>query len=914
MRPETTTRQEIIDDQLRRAGWAVERRNLLKEYPLRPDLSEIHEASASYATGAEFADYVLLGPDHKPLAVVEAKHTGRDALAGQRQAADYADRLRAQHGFDPFVFLSNGVDCWFWDRDRYPLRRVSGFFTPDDLQRLAFQRQYGKLLRGLAAAPTIAGRPYQVEAIKRTTEAIETGQRKFLLVMATGTGKTRTVVALIDLLLRAGRAQRILFLADRRELARQALAAFKEHLPNETRATIEGGVADPSARLHVATYPSMMQVYGTLSPGYYDLIVADESHRSIYNRYSALFTHFDALQLGLTATPTDYIDHNTFELFECPDGLPTFVYPYESAVDEGYLVTYRVLAAQTTFQLQGIKAGQLPLEIQRQVAEQGIDLGEIDFEGSELERRVTNTSTNDAIVQEFMTKARKDSMDTLPAKTILFAISHAHAVELWESFNRLYPDLQRRGFAEIIDSHMERADQTLDDFKRRDMPRVALSVDMLDTGVDVPALQNLVFAKPVFSQVKFWQMIGRGTRLYTDPLSGQVKADFLIIDYWNNFAYFNMSPDGEISHPTEPLPVRLFRLRLDTWRLLAGQCRDEEAAAVRTQLQGMLAQLPTDNSSVRSYLADLAELGRPEAWDTPTLPFLERLSAAIAPALRFLPDITLPVMSFEALTERLIVSHLEGNAAAIPAMQEKVIRDLNLLPDTLREVQEHAPQRLWMTSSPFWAALDYGRLRDLQTAFAPLMRYRRPERADVVRLSLPDQIGSRRWIVYGPGGEGAFAETYREQVEAYVRGLADSLPALRKLRQGTPLADADLNALADALNRADLFITEDTLRQVYGQADVDLSAFLRHILGLHALPSREDQIGAVFESFLAEQPHFTATQVLFLRTVRSAVLRGTRLTEEDLRRLPFSRVGAVSRLFHPNQVARIIEFANALAA
>jgi type I restriction enzyme R subunit len=238
----------------------------------------------------------------------------------------------------------------------------------------------------------------------------------------------------------------------------------------------------------------MMRVYQELSPGYYDMIVADESHRSIYNRYKAIFDHFDALQLGLTATPTDYIDHNTFELFECPDGLPTFYYPYEQAVEEEYLAKYRVLDAQTTFQIEGIKAGQLPPEIQRQLEKQGIELSEIDFEGSDLERRVVNLGTTNAMVQEIMEKCRKDASGALPAKTIIFAMSHAHAMELYHSFNRRYPALQARGLARVIDSHIERADKILDDFKYKDMPRIAISVDMLDTGIDVPRIQNLVFA------------------------------------------------------------------------------------------------------------------------------------------------------------------------------------------------------------------------------------------------------------------------------------------------------------------------------------------------------------------------------------------------------------------------------------
>jgi len=341
---------ELIDRQLLQAGWSSSNGTLIAEYPLKPE-------PESPPTEDQFADYVLLSRDGRILAIVEAKRSTRNALAGKRQAADYADFVRRQNGQDPFIFLANGHDILFWDRDRYPPRPVSGFFTQDDLERLAHQKRYSLPLSTTAFNPKIAGRTYQVEAIRRVTEAVEAGRRSFLLVMATGTGKTRTTIALIDLLLRAKRIQRVLFLADRRELVRQAMGEFKSHLPQESLARIEGGELS-GARIQFATYPSMTQVFSRLSPGYFDLIVADESHRSIYQRYLAIFAifeHFDALQLGLTATPTDYIDHNTFALFKCEDGFPTFHYSFEQAVAEGNLVNYRVMEAQTCFQVAGIK-------------------------------------------------------------------------------------------------------------------------------------------------------------------------------------------------------------------------------------------------------------------------------------------------------------------------------------------------------------------------------------------------------------------------------------------------------------------------------------------------------------------------------------------------------------------------------
>lgn len=911
---EKETRRLLIDQQLGRAGWSVKQRNTLEEYLLRDSIESTDNGGQG---DSEFSDYALLGNNGKPLAIVEAKRSSRDALVGKRQAADYADRIRAVQNFDPFIFLSNGETIWFWDREVSAPYQISGFFTQDDLERLAYLRQYRTPLRGLAPDRSIVDRSYQNEAIKRITEAIEQGQRHFLLVMATGTGKTRTVIALVDLLMRARWVQRVLFLVDRRELARQAMGDFKEHIPQESRVRIEGKTINSKARIHVATYPSMMQVYRELSPGYYDLIIADESHRSIYNRYKVLLDHFAGKQLGMTATPTDYIDHNTFDLFKCPDGLPTFYYPYEQAVEEGHLTNYRVLEAQTAFQLQGIKAGQLPPELQRQLEEKGVDLSELNFEGSDLERRVTNTGTNDAIVHEFFTKCRKDESGTLPAKTIIFAMSHRHAVEILESFRRIRPDLQRRGLAEVIDSHMERADKTLDDFKHKDMPRVAISVDMLDTGVDIPAIQNLVFAKPVFSYVKFWQMIGRGTRLWEDKETGAKKDSFLIIDHWNNFAYFNMKPEGEAASTTEALPVRLFRARLAKLaRLLVthGRERVEVVANVINELQAMLALIPAENVNVRPHLAELAELRQAETWAGMDAGRSDHLNKTIAPLLRLIADVNLQVMIFELRTEQLAIAYFDKHEEEIEKLRGQIVNDLKLLPTSLREVQVHAEKLHWMMSAGFWEHLDYSRIMDLRDTFSPLMRYRQAQKREIIRLNLPDRIVSRRWVIYGPSGEGAFADSYREKVEAYVKRLAQELPALHKLQQGEELDEADLQALSDALNAPDLFITEDTLRQVYERPDADLLTFLRHILGLDTLQSRTKQITELFDNFISDHPHFTATQINFLRTVRTAVLSGARLSNEAMEQPPFSRVGEVQNLFTEEERAEIVMLANKFAA
>jgi type I restriction enzyme R subunit len=378
-RPEAATRVNLIDGQLAVAGWSASRRTLIEELLL------IAQEPESRYGEKQFADYVLLGSDGRPIAVVEAKRSSRDELAGKRQAGDYADAIKAKFGRDPFVFLTNGKEIQFWDRERYAPRKVSGFYTRDDLERLLHQRQFAQPLDSVTINADIAGRDYQNEAIRRVTEGVDAAKRKFLLVMATGTGKTRTTMALVDALLRSKRVQRVLFLADRRELVRQAMSEFKSHLPNESLARIESGETS-GARIQFSTYPSLMQVYSRLSVGYYDLIVADESHRSIYQRYKAIFDHFDAIQLGLTATPTDYIDHNTFDLFDCGDGAPTYYYSYEQAIADQNLVNYRVLDAQTNFQLKGIQGDALPQPLQQMALDQGMELEELNFDGTDIEK------------------------------------------------------------------------------------------------------------------------------------------------------------------------------------------------------------------------------------------------------------------------------------------------------------------------------------------------------------------------------------------------------------------------------------------------------------------------------------------------------------------------------------------------
>ncbi len=438
----------LIDQQLAQSGWNVkDPTQVIEEFDILTALPEgVAEPRTPYE-GHQFSDYVLLGKDRKPLAVIEAKKSSRDAAIGREQAKQYCYNIQKQLGGElPFCFYTNGHSIYFWDLENAPPRKVVGFPTRDDLERFAYIRRNRKPLTQEFINTSIAGRDYQIRAIRSVLEGIEQKKRDFLLVMATGTGKTRTCIAMVDALMRAGHAEKVLFLVDRIALREQALVAFKEHMPNEPRwPNVGEKLLAKDRRVYVATYPTMLNIIRDetqhLSPHFFDFIVVDESHRSIYNTYGEVLDYFKAITLGLTATPTDIIDHNTFQLFHCEDGLPTFAYTFEEAVNNvpPYLCNFQVMKIQTKFQMEGISKRTISLDDQKKLILQGKDVEEINFEGSQLEKQVINKGTNTLIVREFMEESIKDANGVLPGKTIFFCATKAHARRMEEIFDKLYP-------------------------------------------------------------------------------------------------------------------------------------------------------------------------------------------------------------------------------------------------------------------------------------------------------------------------------------------------------------------------------------------------------------------------------------------------------------------------------------------
>lgn len=579
---EAETRDYFIDLLLKEAGW-----------PLDQARDREYEVSGMpNAEGKGFVDYVLWGDDGKPLGLVEAKRTRRDARAGQQQAKLYADCLERQFGRRPVIFYSNGYEHWLWDDSRYPPRRVQGFYKKAELDLLIHRRETRRSLAEAPISAAIVERHYQTRAIRRIAEAFERDHdRKALLVMATGAGKTRTVIALCDLLMRCNWAKRVLFLADRVALVNQAVNAFKRHLPDASPVNL---VTEKEAegRIYVSTYPTMMGLIDDTAdgqrrfgPGHFDLVIIDEAHRSVFQKYRAIFDYFDSLLVGLTATPKDEVDRNTYSLFDLEDGVPTDAYSLEEAVRDGFLVPPQAVSVPLRFQREGIKYDELSDEEKDQW-----DALEWDDEGSvpdrveaeAVNRWLFNKDTVDKVLEHLMTRGLKVAGGDRLGKTIVFAKNQQHAEFIAERFDANYPHLQG-AFARVITFKTEYAQNLIDDFSNKDKaPHIAISVDMLDTGIDIPEVVNLVFFKLVRSKTKFWQMLGRGTRLCPDLFGpGQHKAFFYLFDYCQNLEYFSQDIAVNEGCVAESLAKRLFDARLELIAALDGRSKDALAAAVK---------------------------------------------------------------------------------------------------------------------------------------------------------------------------------------------------------------------------------------------------------------------------------------------------------------------------------------------
>ncbi len=729
--------------------------------------------------------------------------------------------------------------------------------------------------------------------------------------------------------MRASHAEKVLFLVDRIALREQALAAFKEHLPNEPRwPNVGEKLIAKDRRIYVATYPTMLNIIRDgsqqLSPHFFDFIVIDESHRSIYSTYGEILDYFKTITLGLTATPTDIIDHNTFELFHCEDGLPTFAYTFEEAVNNvpPFLSSFQVMKIQTKFQMEGISKRTISLEDQKKLLLEGKEIEEINFEGSQLEKKVINKGTNSLIVKEFMEECIKDHNGVLPGKTIFFCSTKAHARRMEDIFDKLYP--QYRGdLAKVMVSDDPRVygkGGLLDQFTNNDMPRVAISVAMLDTGIDVREIVNLVFAKPVYSYTKFWQMIGRGTRLLeADKIKPWCteKDVFLILDCWDNFEYFKIQPKGKELKVQLPLPVRLVGLRLDKIEKALDSGLHEISEREILKFRKQITELPQNSVVIKEAATALHRLEEENYWITLNHQKLEFLRSEIKPLFRTVSEADFKAMRFEKDLLDFSLVRLKDEKERANTLKEGIVELISELPLSINFIKTEEDLIRTAQTHHYWAKVDEDGLDELNMKLGPLMKFREQNTGTgSIHLDLTDTLLNKEWVEFGPQHEAVSVTRYREMVEALIAELTEYNPILSKIKTGHEISLDEADELAEMLHAEHPHITEDLLRQIYKNRKAHFIQFIRHILGIEILKSFPQTVAVAFEQFIQQHSTLSSRQLEFLKLLKNFIVERERVEKRDLIHAPFTVIHpqGIRGVFSPSEIDEILHLTEKLAA
>lgn len=888
---EATTRARIIDSLLATANWNVGLGNAST-----PEVGkEVEVKHQPTTSGLGYADYVLWDDNGNPLAVIEAKKTAVDPERGRQQAKLYADGLEKMHGQRPVIFYTNGYDIWMWDDVLgYPPRKVFGYYSKDSLQYLVnFQRAGRKPLNSLEPNVAIVNRLYQIEAIKRVSERFTDSHRKALVVQATGTGKTRVAIALAELLIRAGWVKRVLFLCDRRELRKQAKNAFGDFLSEPIRIVSSRVNQSASERIFLATYPAMQKVYQSFDVGFFDLIIADESHRSIYNVYGDIFHYFDCLQIGLTATPIDFVSRNTFSLFGCEGQLPTANYDLEQAVQDGFLTPFEVFEHTTQFLREGIRLDILTKEQIQELEEQGEDPAQYDFSSEQIDKIIFNKDTNRAILRNLMENGLRDATGQLAGKSIIFARNHQHAVLMRQMFDEMYPQYGGR-FCQVIDNYDPRAEQLIDDFKgdgANSELTIAISVDMLDTGIDIPEILNLVFAKPVRSPVKFWQMIGRGTRLKPDLFgSGKDKKIFRIFDHWGNFERFEMG--YRPAEPTQSKP--LLQLVFEERVLLAETALHMSEVAIFDEVIELIAKdieaLPEDSVSVREKWREKRAVAVPATLKAFAPATVAMLRQVIAPLMQWrnvrgLSD----AYALDLLMARAEIAVLR-KSADVADLKIDLLDRLSALQMHLNPVREKAEVIKRVKSDKFWNGVTVADLESVRKPLREIMHHRDRQGAmplpakiiDVTEDAAGFQTNRRATSL-----KTVDMKAYQQIVEAELKRHFDTNPTLKKIRAGEAVSDADIQALVSLVLIQSPNASRDVLEEFFADTALPLDFAIRSIVGLDP-----EAVAARFAKFAGRHPRLTAKQTRFLGLLQNHIARFGSVTLDRLYEQPFTVVDA----------------------
>lgn len=864
---EQLTRKLYIDLLLKEAGWDANGYNVA-EY----EVTGMPTADGKN-NGPGFADYVLWGDDGKPVAVIEAKRTSRDALVGQNQAKLYADCLQQMHGQRPVIFNTNGFETWIWDDVTYAPRRVHGFYKKDELQLLIQRRTSKQSLQQATIDANIADRYYQIEAIRSVGKVLESKGREALLIMATGSGKTRTAAAMVDVLSKCNWAKRILFLADRTALVSQARKAFTNYLPNLPNVDLTKEKDKQLSRVVFSTYQTMINLIDNefvdnqryFGIAHFDVIIFDEIHRSVYNKYKAIFEYFDGYKIGLTATPKSESDRDTYMLFGLQQGNPTFAYELDQAVTDGFLVPPKAISVPIKFQREGIKYDELSaeekLEYEQKIADPLTGEYPDEINSTALNGWLFNTDTVDKVLGYFMQNGIKVAGGDRLAKTIIFARSHKHALFIKQRFDAQYKEY-KGDFCKIIDNYDAYAHDILNLFSEKDSgPHIAISVDMLDTGIDVPEVANLVFFKPVKSRTKFWQMIGRGTRLCKDLFGpGVDKKEFIIFDFCENFEFFGKKPEGVDGSTGKTLSQRLFELRLKLVTYLQQQENDqlkEYGKQLQQYLYGQVAALNEESFLVRQHWRTVEKYKDAHYWNALNELDVKELVTEIAPlvveadedelAKRF--DLLAYKMELDTIIERSInntlineVKELAGKLskkASIPAVAAKYF--------LIEKVQ----------TKEYWVGIDVFTLESLRQDLRDLIKFIDKEQGRIVYTNFEDEFTgniSEHTIVQGAND----LEAYKKRVSQFIQSQQNNL-TIYKLRMNIPITNAELIGLEKMLFEQGDLGDKALFEKAYGTQP--FGKFIRSIVGLDITAAKE-----AFSKFI-NAPALNTLQIRFIDTI-----------------------------------------------
>ncbi|TDE51434.1 DEAD/DEAH box helicase family protein [Flavobacterium sp. GT3P67] len=901
---EHQTRLVLIDLLLKEAGWDNLRNGTELEYEV------IGMPLTTNPTGKGFVDYVLWDDNGKPLAVIEAKSTLHDARKGKHQATLYADCLEKKTGQRPIIFYTNGFQTHLWDDQFYPERLVQGFYTKEELQILIRRRHERQDLRNFVVNTSIIERPYQLEAVKRVAETLVTTQhnalrgknRKALLVMATGSGKTRTAAAIVDMFTKCNWAKRILFLADRNALVTQAKNAFKEHLSHLSAVDLTKEKEELGTRVVFSTYPTILNKIDSLKNederfygiGHFDVIIIDEAHRSIYQKYQAIFDYFDSILVGLTATPKKDIDKNTYSLFEIEDDVPTFSYELDRAVSEKHLVPPKSYKVPVKFPRKGVKYSELSEKDKRRYEELfGVpadekETGIAEISKTQINSFLFNNDTVDTVLDYIMRFGQRVESGDKLGKTIIFAKNHTHAIFIEQRFNKNYPEFGGT-FLRVIDNYEDKAQDLLEKFcyfKGDDLePQIAVSVDMMDTGVDAPRALNLVFFKEVKSYSKYWQMIGRGTRKCPNIFGqGLDKEFFLIFDICGNFEFFEEFPNGYEGSTAKPLSQQLFEGQLEIITTIQNSQEvtesDELIAKEYTNaLHQKIIELDQSRFEVKKHLEFVLKYSKRENWNSLNQSDILDIQTHLSHLIAYTEDKDEFAKQFDRLIYQLQLALLKQSKRQVSLIQNiSNIGELLFVKRNIPAVGQHIETINKIKTAEYWSTISLDKLEQLRTELRGLIQFLKDDdKVKPVYSDFEDELIEANVKETDILASYKRLQSYKDRVESFIRKNRTHL-VIDKLYKNIPITPSELELLEQFLMKE----AESKERLFEEYEEQPLGMFVRKILGLDIEAANKH-----FATFIQEE-NLNANQITFVNTIIDYLNKNGILDTKMLTQSPFN--------------------------